>query len=211
MASQRVATSSHGSTPATLPPDTPIVRPRELLLGGGSGSTVGHSTASSQGAFTTSQQINDPSTFWNESMVDDRDYNRSAFNAKQSLLNLSTQFRHWRFSFEHLNKIRADLNAVAVAALRDAGAGGDVSAPTYYHLLCPPLVFIRRSCLSTILLKGYLTLCSRVSALYFPNLTIKPNPFFSYRPDSDRGVLGICYQRQYERKSGECPIPDSSR
>ena len=59
-------------------------------------------------------------------MVDDRDYNRTAFNTKQSLLNLSTQFRHWRFSFEHLDKIRADLNAAAVAALRDAGAGGDV-------------------------------------------------------------------------------------
>jgi len=126
MASQLVASSSHGSTPATLPPDTPIVRPRELLLGGGSGSTVGHSTASSQGAFATSQQTNIFSTSWNTSIVDDRDYSRAAFNAKQSLLNLSTQFRHWRFSFEHLDKIRADLNAVAVAALRDAGAGGDV-------------------------------------------------------------------------------------
>jgi len=135
MASQHVASSSHGSTPATLPPDTPIVRPRELLLGGGSGSTVGHSTASSQGIFTTSQQNNDSSALWNASTVDDRDYNRAAFNAKQSLLNLSTQFRHWRFSFEHLDKIRTDLNAAAVAALRDAGAGGDVR--TSYLFLFP--------------------------------------------------------------------------
>lgn len=134
MASQHVASSSHGSTPATLPPDTPIVRPRELLLGGGSGSTVGHSTANSQGAFATSQNINSSPTFWNASIVDDRDYNRTAFNAKQSLLNLSTQFRHWRFSFVHLDKIRADLNAAAVAALRDAGAGGDVR-PSYLFSL----------------------------------------------------------------------------
>lgn len=126
MASQHVATPSYGSTPATLPPDTPIVRPRELLLGGGSGSTVGHSTASGQGVIPASQQTNSSSTPWDSSTIDDRDYNRAAFNAKQSLLNLSTQFRHWRFSFEHLDKIRADLNAVAVAALRDAGAGGDV-------------------------------------------------------------------------------------
>jgi hypothetical protein len=123
-----MASSSHGSTPATLPPDTPMVRPRELLLGGGSGSTVGHSTASGQGVFPTSQQTNVSSTPWNPSTIDDRDYNHAAFNAKQSLLNLSTQFRHWRFSFEHLDKIRADLNADAVAALRDAGAGGDVRA-----------------------------------------------------------------------------------
>lgn len=126
MTSQLVASSSHGSTPATLPPDTPLVRPRELLLGGGSGSTAGHSTASIQGVVPTSQQTKAVSTHWNSSTIDDRDYNRATFNAKQSLLNLSTQFRHWRFSFEHLDKIRADLNAVAVAALRDAGAGGDV-------------------------------------------------------------------------------------
>ena len=128
MTSQPVASSSHGSTPATLPPDTPLVRPRELLLGGGSGSTVGHSTASIQGVVPTSQQIKASSTHRNSSTIDDKDHNRAAFNAKQSLLNLSTQFRHWRFSFEHLDKIRADLNTVAVAALRDAGAGGDVRA-----------------------------------------------------------------------------------
>ena len=139
MTSQHLASSSHGSTPATLPPDTPIVRPRELLLGGGSGSTVGHSTAGVQGVFTTSQQTNASSTLWNSSTIDDRDYNRAAFNAKQSLINTSTQFRHWRFSFEHLDKIRADLNAVAVAALRDAGAGGDVRASYLFYSLCPPL------------------------------------------------------------------------
>jgi hypothetical protein len=138
MASQHVAGSSHGSTPATLPPDTPIVRPRELLLGGGSGSTIGHSTASSQGIFPAPQQTNPSSTLWNASTVDDRDYNRAAFNAKQSLLNLSTQFRHWRFSFEHLDKIRADLNAVAVAALRDAGAGGDVCASYLFSFPMSP-------------------------------------------------------------------------
>lgn len=158
MTSQHLTSSSHGSTPATLPPDTPIVRPRELLLGGGSGSTVGHSTASTQGVFTTSQQPNTSSTLWNSSTIDDRDYNRAAVNTKQSLLNLSTQFRHWRFSFEHLDKIREDLNAVAVAALRDAGAGGDVR-PSY--LVSSPMSPLRS-------IKGYhpsiMHLWRRVSA-----------------------------------------------
>jgi hypothetical protein len=128
MASQHGTDPSHGSTPATIPPDTPIVRPRELLLGGGSGSTVGHLTADSQGVFPTSQQTNVSSTPLKATTVDDSDHNLVAFTAKQSLLNLSTQFRCWRFSFEHLDKIRADLNAAAVDALRDAGAGGEVRA-----------------------------------------------------------------------------------
>ena len=148
MANQHVASSSHGSTPATLPPDTPIVRPRELLLGGGSGSTVGHSTASSQGAIPTSQQTNISSTTWHASTVDDRDHNPAAFSVKQSLIHFSTQFRHWRFSFEHLDKIRSDLNAVAVAALRDAGAGSDdvrAQLPSFLARIHKEVVFLTSS------------------------------------------------------------------
>ena len=151
-ASQNVASSSLGSTPVTLPPDTRIVRPRELLLGGGSGSTVGHSTTSGQGVFPTSQQTNASSTLWNSSTIDDRDYHHATFNAKQSLLNLSTQFRHWRSSFEHLDKIRADLNVAAVAALRDAGAGGDVRASFLCSFPMSPLRSIKRYHPSVILL-----------------------------------------------------------
>jgi hypothetical protein len=164
MASQHVASSTQGSTPATLPPDTPIVRPRELLLGGGAGSTVGHSTASSQRAFPTPQQTNASSTPWNASTVDDRDYSRAAFNAKESLLSLSTQFRYWRFSFEHLDKIRADLNAAAVAALRDAGAGGDVRTSDRFSFPCPLPRSIMAPHRSVILLWRYLASLLRVAA-----------------------------------------------
>ena len=206
MTSQPVASSSHGSTPATLPPDTPLVRPRELLLGGGSGSTVGHSTASTQGLVPTSQQTKASSTHWDSNTIDDRDYNRAAFNAKQSLLNLSTQFRHWRFSFEHLDKIRADLNTVAVAALRDAGAGGDVRASYLFSFPMFPTRIDER-----ILPLHNSSLASCLSLMFSRSILLLTSPRFPYQSDIGRQFLDTCQRRNCERKSRKYSIPDSCR
>ncbi len=46
----------------------------------------------------------------------------------QSIYEASTQFRHWRFSFEELARVRHTLNEDAVSAIRTAFEADSASA-----------------------------------------------------------------------------------